>query len=73
MYSANGAPKGANVTSGQGEYDLIFKDVVIRSENRNKTVYPNPNNYSVTFRNQITKIYRKVIVTTHCVSSYCNI
>jgi hypothetical protein len=34
MYNVNGPPKGSNVTSDQSSYDIVFKDIIVKSENR---------------------------------------
>ena len=58
MFNMNGPPKGFNTVSDQSSYDLVFKDVIVKSENRNTNVYPNPNNYTVTLGEEVTKIYK---------------
>jgi len=53
---------GANVSVKQNKYDLIFKDILVSSEKRNKTVYPNPNTYSVKLNTNIDKIYKAELI-----------
>ena len=65
MYNMNGAPRGSNVTSDQSSYDIIFKDIIVKSENRNTLVYPNPNTYTVGLNEHIEKIYRAEIISVN--------
>lgn len=65
MFNMNGPPKGFNTVSDQSSYDLVFKDVIVKSENRNTIVYPNPNNYTVTLGEEVTKIYKAEIITAN--------
>jgi hypothetical protein len=62
MFNQNGPLKGANVVSNQDAYDLIYKDVSIKSENRNATRYPNPNDYSINLNYKFNKIYKAEII-----------
>jgi len=61
----NGPPRGSNTISEQASYDIIFKDIIIKSENRNSSIYPNPNNYSVTLSEIIEKIYKAEIISVN--------
>ena len=58
MFNVNGAPKGSNITSDQSSYDLIFKDIIVSSNKRNISVYPNPNRYLVDLNMNINQIYK---------------
>ena len=62
MFNVNGPPRGSNVTSEQASYDIIFKDIIVKSQNRNVNVYPNPNNYTVQLNENITKIYKAELI-----------
>jgi hypothetical protein len=65
MYNINGPPKGFNTTSDQSSYDLVFKDIIVKSENRNVLKYPNPNNYTINLGEEITKIYKAEIISVN--------
>ena len=65
MYNMNGPPKGYNTTSDQSSYDLVFKDIIVKSENRNPEKYPNPNSYTVTIGEEISKIYKAEIISVN--------
>jgi hypothetical protein len=65
MYNMNGPPRGSNVTTEQSSYDIVFKDIIIKSENRNTFVYPNPNNYSVHLNESIEKIYKAELISVN--------
>ena len=65
MFNMNGAPKGYNSTSDQASYDLVYKDIIVKSENRDPVKYPNPNNYVVSLGDEITKIYKAEIITAN--------
>lgn len=61
MFSANGPPKGQNVTSNQSSYDIVFKDVIVN--------YPplgvsagSQTKYTVSLPNEFDKIYRVELV-----------
>jgi len=56
---------GANVSVKQNKYDLIFKDILLSSEKRNKLVYPNCNNYSVKLNTNIDKIYKAELIEVY--------
>ena len=43
MFNVNGPPRGQNVTADQSSYDIIYKDIIVKSENRNTDIFPNPN------------------------------
>ena len=62
---ANGAPGGANVSVVQNKYDLIFKDVLVCSDKRNQTKYPNPNNYYVHLNIKLDKIYKAELIDVY--------
>jgi hypothetical protein len=62
---ANGPPNGANVNVTQNKYDLLFKDIIISSEKRNKTKYPNPNKYSMELNLNMDKIYKAELVDVY--------
>jgi len=61
-FNANG---GANISTQQNKYDLLFKDLVITSEKRNKTVYPNPNSYSMKLNLSIDRIYKAELIDVY--------
>jgi hypothetical protein len=63
MFNVNGPPRGSNVTSEQSSYDIIFKDIIVKSLNRNVNVYPNPNNYTVQLNENITQIYKAELIS----------
>jgi len=65
MFNMNGPPKGANVTSNQSAYDIVFKDVIVKSENRNKKIYPNPNTYNINLTEDLNKIYKAEIIAVN--------
>jgi hypothetical protein len=65
MFNANGPPRGPNVTSDQTSYDIIFKDVIVKSKNRNLNIYPNPNNYTIRFNENITQIYKAELISVN--------
>jgi hypothetical protein len=61
MFSANGPPKGQNVTSNQSSYDIVFKDIIVN--------YPplgvsagSQTKYTVSLPNEFDKIYRVELV-----------
>jgi hypothetical protein len=62
MFNQSGPLKGANVTSNQDAYDLLYKDISVKSENRNATLYPNPNSYSINLNTNLKKIYKAEII-----------
>lgn len=63
--SPSGNFGGANINVQQNKYDLIFKDIVVDSDKRNKTVYPNPNTYSVKLNTNIDKIYKAELIDVY--------
>jgi len=65
MNTMNGAPKGANIINNQDSYDLVFKDIIVKSENRNKCTYPNPNTYSITLPEHMVKIYKAELIAVN--------
>jgi len=69
MFSANGPPKGQNVTSNQSSYDIVFKDTIIN--------YPplgvspgTQTKYTVSLPNEFDKIYRVELV---CATVHFNV
>jgi len=62
---SNGSPKGANINVDQNKYDLIFTDLIVSSDKRNLTLYPNPNNYRITINETINKIYKAEIIEVY--------
>jgi hypothetical protein len=62
---SNGSPKGANVTLDQNKYDLIFKDILVSSDKRNITRYPNPNEYSIYLNTTFNKIYKAELIEVY--------
>ena len=69
MFNQSGPLKGANVTSNQDAYDLVYKDVSVKSENRNAILYPNPNSYSINLNTNIRKIYKAEIIALNVPSA----
>ena len=69
MYNINGPPRGSNVTSEQSAYDIIFKDIIVKSKNRNFNTYPNPNNYTVNLNESIDKIYKAELISVNVPAS----
>jgi hypothetical protein len=65
MFNINGPPKGYNSTSDQASYDIVFKDIIVKSENRNPVLYPNPNNYVIRLGDELTKIYKAEIISVN--------
>jgi hypothetical protein len=61
-FNANG---GANVSVYQNKYDLLFKDIIIGSDKRNKTVYPNPNEYSMKLNLNLDRIYKAELIDVY--------
>jgi hypothetical protein len=61
-FNANG---GANISVQQNKYDLLFKDLIITSEKRNTTKYPNPNTYSMNLNLNIDKIYKAEMIDVY--------
>ena len=57
LLNVNGPPGGANINVTQNKYDLLFKDILVCSDKRNVTKYPNPNNYNIYLNINIDKIY----------------
>ena len=61
MFSANGPPKGQNVTSNQSSYDIVYKDVIVNYPSLN--VSPGTQTkYTVSLPNEFDKIYRVELV-----------
>lgn len=56
---------GANISVKQNRYDLIFKDIVVSSDKRNKTTYPNPNTYTIRLNTNIDKIYKAELIDVY--------
>ena len=65
MYNVNGPPRGSNVTSDQSSYDIIFKDIIVKSENRNLNIYPNPNSYTVRLNENIVQVYKAELIAVN--------
>jgi hypothetical protein len=65
MFNVNGPPRGSNVTSEQSAYDIIYKDIIVKSENRNMNIYPNPNMYSIRLAEVVNKVYKAEIITVN--------
>lgn len=65
MYNMNGPPQGYNTTSNQSAYDLVFKDIVVKSTSRNTNMYPNPNNYIVELNVNLQKIYKAELIEVY--------
>jgi hypothetical protein len=61
----NGPPGGANVSFEQNKYDLIFKDILISSEKRDSSKYPNPNNYTIKLNVNLNKIYKAELIEVY--------
>jgi len=61
-FNANG---GANTSVQQNKYDLLFKDIIIASDKRNKTSYPNPNSYSMKLNLNIDRIYKAELIEVY--------
>ena len=59
MYSINGPPKGANVTSDQEEYDIVYKDIIVNKNNLNGGTP----NYIFQLGNQFEKIYKAEMIS----------
>ena len=49
MYNVNGPPRGANISSDQSSYDLIFRDIVLNSN----VATTDPSGYLYSFNLQI--------------------
>ena len=65
MFNVNGPPRGSNVTTEQSSYDIVFKDIIVKSENRNMSIYPNPNMYSIRLVEQLNKIYKAELISVN--------
>jgi len=61
MFSANGPPKGQNVTSNQSSYDLIYKDVVVNYPPRGISAGV-LSKYTISLPNEFDKIYKVELV-----------
>ena len=61
----NGPPSGANTTTDQNKYDLLFKDILVDSDKRNQDLYPNPHKYTVTLNLNIDKIYKAELIEVY--------
>jgi len=66
---ANGSPGGANVSVEQAKYDLIFKDVLVCSDKRNVSKFPNPNNYYVNLNVKLDKVYKAELIDVYIPSA----
>jgi hypothetical protein len=56
---------GANTVTQQEKYDLLFKDILVNSEKRNTTKYPNPNSYSIDLNLNINNIYKAELIEVY--------
>lgn len=56
---------GANTSVSQNKYDLLFKDILVSSDKRNKTKYPNPNNYYIHLNIKIDRIYKAELIDVY--------
>ena len=65
LINVNGPPGGANVNVTQNKYDLLFKDILVSSDKRNITKYPNPNNYNIYLNLNIDKIYKAELIDVY--------
>jgi len=65
LININGPPGGANVNVTQNKYDLLFKDILVSSDKRNITKYPNPNNYNIYLNLNIDKIYKAELIDVY--------
>ena len=65
LINVNGPPGGANVNVTQNKYDLLFKDILVCSDKRNVTKYPNPNNYNIYLNINIDKIYKAELIDVY--------
>ena len=60
MYSINGPPKGANVTSNQGAYDIVYKDIIVNKNNLNGST----SNFIFQLGNYFEQIYKAEMIST---------
>jgi hypothetical protein len=65
LLNVNGPPGGANVNVTQNKYDMLFKDIIVSSDKRNVTKYPNPNNYNIYLNLNIDKIYKAELIDVY--------
>jgi hypothetical protein len=61
----NGPPHGSNTITNQSAYDMVFKDIIVSSDKRNTTIYPNPNNYSINLTTNLQKIYKAELIEVY--------
>jgi len=61
-FNANG---GANISVQQNKYDLLFKDLIINSDKRNKEIYPNPNSYAMKLNLNLDRIYKAELIDVY--------
>lgn len=62
MYNINGPPRGANVSSDQSSYDLIFRDIILNSN----VATTDPSGYVYSFNLQtdnIDRIYKAELIS----------
>jgi hypothetical protein len=65
IYTAEPKTNGANVTTQQDKYDLLFKDILVNSEKRNIIKFPNPNSYSIDLNLNINNIYKAELIEVY--------
>jgi hypothetical protein len=65
IYTSESRTDGANVTTQQDKYDLLYKDILINSEKRNVIKYPNPNSYSMDLNLNINNIYKAELIEVY--------
>ena len=59
MYSINGPPKGANVTSNQGAYDIVYKDIIVSK----KDLSGNTPNFIFQLGNYFEQVYKAEMIS----------
>jgi hypothetical protein len=59
MYSINGPPKGANVTSNQGAYDIVYKDIIVNKNGLNGS----KSNFIFQLGNYFEQIYKAEMIS----------
>lgn len=65
MFNMNGPPGGSNVVSDQSSYDLVYQDIIIKSNNRNNSlididipIYSDPWKYTIFLTKSLERIYK---------------
>jgi hypothetical protein len=61
MENSNGPPRGANVTTDQSSYDLVYKDIIISSGLGNSS--PNRTVYRYKLASSLNNIYKAELVS----------